>query len=50
MNDLLTQIRVEQPVILIMHSAGGMYGKNFACLYPERVRALVSLACIGIHR
>ena len=41
MNDFLTKLKVVQKVILIMHSAGGMYAKNFTCHFPERVKALV---------
>ncbi|KAL4489806.1 hypothetical protein ABPG72_022446 [Tetrahymena utriculariae] len=46
--DFLDELKIEQ-VILIMHSAGGLYGKYFMQQNPNRVRASVQIASIGIE-
>ncbi|WP_404365529.1 alpha/beta fold hydrolase [Marinobacter sp.] len=39
--DLLDALGIEQPVTLILHDWGGIFGMAFACLYPERVSRIV---------
>ncbi|EAR95002.1 alpha/beta fold hydrolase (macronuclear) [Tetrahymena thermophila SB210] len=46
--DFLDELKIDK-VILIMHSAGGLYGKYFMYQYPDRVRASVQAASIGIE-
>jgi len=39
--DLLDGLGIDQPVTLILHDWGGIFGMAFACTYPERVRRIV---------
>ena len=48
MNDFLTELRIDK-VIIVMHSAGGMFGKQFVHAYPQRIKATVQLASIGLE-
>ncbi|EAR97748.2 alpha/beta fold hydrolase (macronuclear) [Tetrahymena thermophila SB210] len=48
MKDFLDELKIDK-VVLIMHSAGGMYGKKFIHTHPERVKAIVQLASIGLE-
>lgn len=40
MKDFLDEIKIDK-VVLILHSAGGMFGKNFMHYYPERIKGVV---------
>jgi pimeloyl-ACP methyl ester carboxylesterase len=41
LKSLLDAARIETPVVLVGHSAGGLYALLFAALYPDRVAGLV---------
>lgn len=41
LHGLLAAIEIERPVVLVGHSAGGMYVRAFAALYPEQVAGMV---------
>ena len=38
---VLDELGVDEPVVLLAHSAGGLWGINFAAHYPERLTKLV---------
>lgn len=40
-NDLLDALGIGEPVTLVLHDWGGIFGMAFACRYPERVRRIV---------
>ncbi|WP_142829615.1 alpha/beta fold hydrolase [Planococcus soli] len=42
-NQLLCVLAIEEPVILIGHSYGGLCAQHFTKLYPEKVKALLLL-------
>ncbi|KAL4441132.1 hypothetical protein ABPG74_002082 [Tetrahymena malaccensis] len=46
--DFLDELKIDK-VIVIMHSAGGLFGKYFISQHPNRVRATVQIASIGIE-
>lgn len=41
LNTLLSVLGVDDPIVLVGHSAGGMFARVFAATYPERIAALV---------
>ena len=38
---LLDQLGIDEPVRLVLHDWGGIFGMSFACQYPERVAGIV---------
>lgn len=42
-SELLIQLDINQPVILIAHSYGGSVARDFAAAYPEQIKALLML-------
>lgn len=40
-NSLLDTLEIEEPVVLIGHSYGGLCAQHFAKLFPEKVKAMV---------
>lgn len=42
--EVLAALTISEPVILVGHSDGGSIGLLFAAAYPERVKALISMA------
>lgn len=41
LNELLNSLKIENQIILVCHSAGGLYGRTFSHLFGDRVKALV---------
>lgn len=41
LHELLERQRISEPIVLVGHSAGGMYARVFASKYPTRIGALV---------
>lgn len=42
-SELLTQLAVKQPVIVVAHSYGGSISRDFAAAYPQQIKALLML-------
>lgn len=42
-SELLGQLEITQPVILVAHSYGGSVARDFAAAYPEQIQALLML-------
>ena len=49
-HDLLSQLKVTQPVVLVGHSMGGHIALRFSKSYPSLVRKLILLSPAGIER
>ncbi len=42
-SELLTKLKITEPVILVAHSYGGNIARDFAAAYPEKIKALLML-------
>lgn len=42
-SELLTQLDINQPVVLVAHSYGGSVARDFAAAYPQKLQALLML-------
>jgi pimeloyl-ACP methyl ester carboxylesterase len=43
LHEVLAKLQVDEPVILIGHSVGGVYARYYANVYPEEVAAIVGI-------
>lgn len=50
LHSLLTNLNIEEKVILVGHSYGGLCVQHFARLYPEKVASVVLVESASIHR
>ncbi|HTH96270.1 MAG TPA: alpha/beta fold hydrolase, partial [Stellaceae bacterium] len=48
-HDLLTALRIKQPVVLLGHSTGGMLAIRYALMYPQGVARLLLVDPIGLE-
>ncbi|MEM1023713.1 MAG: alpha/beta fold hydrolase [Myxococcota bacterium] len=46
---LLDALAVQQPVLLVLHDWGGIFGHAFACAYPERVSGILAMSYPFTH-
>ena len=49
-NELILKLDIEQPVTLMLHDWGGIFGMSFACLYPEKVSRIAGGSFTFSHR
>lgn len=40
-NQLIESLEIDEPVTLMIHDWGGIFGMSFACQYPEKVKRIV---------
>lgn len=48
-SELLMNLDIKQPVILVAHSYGGSVARDFAAAYPEKIKALLMLDSSSEH-
>ena len=48
-HELLTQLKITQPVIVVAHSYGGSIARDFAAAYPDNVKAMLLIEPSSEH-
>jgi pimeloyl-ACP methyl ester carboxylesterase len=43
LHEVLAKLHVDEPVILVGHSAGGLYARYYANAYPDEVSAVIGI-------
>lgn len=48
-NELLDRLEIDEPVLLVLHDWGGIFGLSFASQFPERVAGIVAAGVPFTH-